>query len=223
MMMIWSDNTATDILIRKVGIENVEKRMRSFGLQDIFVNRTIKQLLIEYFGMDYARSKNLTPQEFAVSYKLFLEENPAAGVEAAGRYSRVLKDQATPRAINALLEGLFQEKILDPASCRLILAVMAECQTGVGRIRGLLPATVVAHKTGTVGGTVNDCGIITLPGDMGHIALSILSKDTDPGETESQISLIARCVYDFFCFSRPMMSNDGRILPQPRRAGDRVD
>lgn len=63
--------------------------------------------------------------------------------------------------------------------------------------------TVVAHKTGTIGGTVNDCGIIELPGGAGHLALSVLSKDTDSDRTEDTISLIAKTVYDYFLFAGP--------------------
>ena len=109
-----------------------------------------------------------------------------------------------PRAINALLEKIFRKEILDPASCDHIFKVMAGCQTGESRIRGLLPPdTVVAHKTGTIGGTINDCGIIVLPGGAGHVALSILSRDTDPDHAEDAIALIAKTVYDYFLFDRP--------------------
>ena len=42
------------------------------------------------------------------------------------------------------------------------------CQTGKSRIKGMLPeGTDVAHKTGSVGGVVNDVGILTLPGNAG--------------------------------------------------------
>ena len=41
---------------------------------------------------------------------------------------------------------------------------MERYQTGEARLKGILPeGTIVAHKTGTVGNTTNDIGIITLP------------------------------------------------------------
>ena len=48
---------------------------------------------------------------------------------------------------------------------------LKRCRTGERRLRGLLPAaTVVMHKTGTLGGVVNDCGPYVPPaGDAGRL------------------------------------------------------
>jgi len=55
---------------------------------------------------------------------------------------------------------------LSEKSTELLLDIMERCETGAGRLKGLLPeGTVIAHKTGTIGGTTNDVGIITLPQD----------------------------------------------------------
>ena len=103
--------------------------------------------------------------EFSRLYARMAAEDPGALAKARADFDRNPADQATPLAVNALLEKIFRKEILDPASCDRILKVMAGCQTGEKRIRGLLPeGTVVAHKTGTIGGTINDCGIIELPG-----------------------------------------------------------
>jgi beta-lactamase class A len=59
------------------------------------------------------------------------------------------------------------------------------------------------HKTGSIGGTVNDVGIITLPNDAGHVALSVFIKSS-PRTTEQReaaIAEIARSVYDYFLFT----------------------
>jgi beta-lactamase class A len=61
----------------------------------------------------------------------------------------------------------------------------------------------VAHKTGTIGGTVNDSGIIYLPDGMGHVAISLFTKDMDidTGDVEEIIAQISRFVYDYFYFT----------------------
>lgn len=41
LMIILSDNTATNILIKKFGIENINRRMRSLGLETTTVNRLL--------------------------------------------------------------------------------------------------------------------------------------------------------------------------------------
>ena len=89
-------------------------------------------------------------------------------------------------------------------SCDYILNIMLKCQTGERRLKGDLPRYVrVAHKTGTIGGTVNNAGIIYLPDDLGHVAITVFSKDTeDPTEdVEEVIAQIARFVYDYFYFT----------------------
>lgn len=201
-MMMWlSDNTATDLLLTKVGIEAVNARIRSFGIEEILVGRTIRELLLDYYVGDSRKYSSMPKDEFARVHARMAVEDAGTLAKAKADFGRNPADHATPRAVNALLEKIFRKEILDPSSCDHILKVMAGCQTGAKRIRGLLPQdTLVAHKTGTIGGTINDCGIIELPGG-GHVALSVLSKDTDPGHTEDTIALIAKTVYDYFLFA----------------------
>jgi beta-lactamase class A len=204
-MMMWlSDNTATDVLLRKVGIDAVNARMKSFGIEGIRVDRTIRELLLDYFIGDARKYASMPKDEFSRLYARTTAEDPGVLASARADFDLNPADQATPLAVNALLEKIFRKEILAAASCDHILEVMAGCQTGERRIRGLLPReTVVAHKTGTIGGTVNDCGIIELPGSAGHLALSVLSKDADPDRTEDTIALIAKTVYDYFLFAGP--------------------
>ncbi len=203
-MMMWlSDNTATDILLNKVSIPAVNKRLRSYGIEKITVSRTLKELLLDYYLMDGAKYRNLTKDELTEIYRKTGRENPERIRQAGKIFPEKMADQAAPLAMNTLLEKIFKKEILDPASCDFILKTMRGCQTGLKRIRGLLPPdTEVAHKTGTIGGTINDCGIIYLPGGAGHVALSILSRDTNSDHTEDTIALIAKTVYDYFCFTR---------------------
>jgi beta-lactamase class A len=106
--------------------------------------------------------------------------------------------------MNRLLELIVGKDILDEASCGEIVDILFKCQTGAGRIKGRLPSdTEVAHKTGTLGGSFNDCGVIVLPDGRGHVALSVLTKDfhrTRSAEVESLIAETAKFVYDFFYF-----------------------
>jgi beta-lactamase class A len=204
LMMFISDNSATDILLTRVGAENVNARMRQLGITDITVNRTCQHLIMDYLGMDHAKYQGLSLHEVLTDYRMMREENPETVAKAKTNFSSILKDQSTPRAMNKLLELIFQRKIIDEASCDFIIEVMLECQTGRGRIKGDLPrGAKVAHKTGTIGGTVNDSGIIYLPDGMGHVAISLFTKDMDidTGDVEEIIAQISRFVYDYFYFT----------------------
>jgi beta-lactamase class A len=88
----------------------------------------------------------------------------------------------------------------------MLIDMMERSTTGPKRIRGRLPAgTVVADKTGTLAGTVNDVGFITLPDGKGHIAIVVFVKGSEaPLDTrESVIADIARLVYDYFLIWGP--------------------
>src|SRR5262249_35118320 len=51
LMIVLSDNEATDILLNKVGAENVTATMRSFGLKNIRVDRTTFEMIRDYLAL----------------------------------------------------------------------------------------------------------------------------------------------------------------------------
>jgi beta-lactamase class A len=203
-MMLISDNSATDLLLNKVGASNVTERLRTYGLEKITVDRTCQELIMDAVGMDYERYKDLALDELTEAFRKDRAENPEAYEQASKNFSAIIKDQSSPEAMNRLLELIYKKEILDTESCDFIIDVMLRCQTGQRRIKGDLPSDVkVAHKTGTIGGTVNDAGIIELPDGLGHVALTVLTKDTkeETREVEDVIAQIARFVYDYFTFT----------------------
>jgi beta-lactamase class A len=204
LMMIISDNSATDILLSKVGIEQINQRLRQYGIKNIIISRSCQHLILNYLGLDYEKYKDLSPQEFYEFYRREKEKNPRIFEEAREKFSLEMKDVATPRAMNTLLEKIFRHEILDEESCNFIISIMLKCQTGERRIKGKLPSgTKVAHKTGTIGGTINDSGIIYLPDNLGHIAITIFSKNTKDGvkSIEDIIAEIAEAAYFYFYFT----------------------
>lgn len=204
LMMMISDNSATDILLTKVGAKNVNNRLRSYGLEKITVNRTCQHLIMEAIGMDYDKYKGLPLDDTVKALRRERQENPEAFEQAAEKFSRVIKDQSSPKAMNRLLELIFKKEILDEESCDFIISVMLKCQTGERRLKGDLPRYVrIAHKTGTIGGTVNNVGIIYLPDDLGHVAITVFTKDTEDEtlDVEDTIAQISRFVYDYFYFT----------------------
>ena len=103
-----------------------------------------------------------------------------------------------------LLQNIWSREVLSDENSELLLDIMRRCQTGDARIKGILPPrTTVYHKTGTIGGTTNDVGIIELPGDAGNIVVVIFIKEAkiDNAESEKIIAQIARSLYDYFLFT----------------------
>jgi len=185
-MMMISDNSAADILLEKTGPANINARLKSLGITGISVNRSCQKLIADLQALlSGARTR---------------EQRKAALV----RFAENTEDEATPLAMNMLLEKIYKKEIADPDLSSLAMQIMLKCETGEKRIKGELPpGTSVAHKTGTLSGTVDDCGIIYLPDGMGHVAVSIMSKEftTDTGDVEDLIAKIARSVYDYFYFT----------------------
>ncbi len=205
LMMQHSDNSATDILFNQVGAENINARLKSYGIEGITVDRSCQHLIMDAIGLDFAEHQGMSLEEVLGSYRAKMRENPDLGKEARESFSSDMKDQSTPGAMNALLEKIFKQEILDRESCEYILEIMLGCETGERRIKAGLPrGTKLAHKTGTIGGTVNNVGIIYLPDGLGHVALTVFFKDTEDGETrdvEDKIAEISRYVYDYFYFT----------------------
>jgi beta-lactamase class A len=110
----------------------------------------------------------------------------------------------------ALLQRIYRKDLLKPESAEQLLDIMRRCRTGEARLRGILPeGTVVAHKTGTIGGTTNDVGIITLPDGAGHVAIAVFVKasEKDVPARERAIAEISRAVHDFFLFHPGQQTN----------------
>jgi len=202
LMLLISDNSATDVLLRTAGgPEAVTARMRALGIEGISVDRSTARLISDWVGVtNLPPEDQWTPELFESKFGAVTpDERKAAGKKFDGDP----RDTATPDAMASLLEKIYQREILKPASSELLLNIMYRCRTGEARLRGLLPGgTEIAHKTGTIGGSANDVGIITLPDNAGHVAIAafVKSSEKDVPARERAIAEISRAVHDFFLF-----------------------
>jgi len=201
LMLLISDNSATDIVLRLAGgPEDVTSKMRALGITGINVNRPTVRLISEWLGADLPPEKDWTPDLFG---KLYSSITPETRKAAEARFNVDPRDTAQPAAMADLLEKIYSKKLHKPETAELLLDIMRRCQTGDARIKGMLPPdTVIAHKTGSIGGTINDVGIVTLPDNAGHVVLALFVKQGTKSEaSEKAIAQISRAVYDYFLFS----------------------
>jgi len=199
LMLVISDNTATDVLLRVAGgAEAVTARMSELGIEGVRVDRPTKQVIAEWMGIAGPMPESL--EHFRERARAMTPEERRA---AARRFDDDPRDTATPEAMVALLEHIYRGRALTRETTELLLDILRRCRTGEARLKGLLPpGTEVAHKTGTIGGTTNDVGILTLPADAGHVAIAVFvkSSEADVPTRERAIAEIARAVHDFFLF-----------------------
>lgn len=203
LMMLISDNSATDVLLRLAGGgEAVTAKMKSLGFEGIRVDRPTLNLIADWLGVkDLPKEDNLLPGMFGT---LVAGLTPEQRKDAAMRFDADPRDTARPDDFAALLVSIHKKEILKPESAELLLDIMKRCRTGGARLKGVLPGgTEVAHKTGTIGGTTNDVGIIKLPDGAGHVAIAVLvkSSEKDVPARERVIAEIARAAHDFFLFN----------------------
>lgn len=105
------------------------------------------------------------------------------------------EDSTTPLAFATFLQRLDKGELLRPWSRNYLLELMAQCKTGSNRMKALLPAGAVAHKTGTLNGYTSDVGFISLPN--GHtVAVAIFARGG--ANRPAAIAEAARTVYDGF-------------------------
>jgi len=106
------------------------------------------------------------------------------------------RDSSTPEAMVALLQKIYRAELIKPESRNYLLDVMARCETGKNRIKGLLPSgTPVEHKTGTLNGYTSDVGFISLP-DGRRIAVAMFARGG--ADRPRTIAETTRAVYDGF-------------------------
>lgn len=200
LMLTHSDNTATDVLTAIAGgTKQVTAWVRGQGINDLRVDRDTAGILRDFFGIGSGTFSEALSAARKADPKL--EDR---GSRPNMTFDNDARDTSTPNAMAELLTKIFSGRALSAASTKLLIETMERCHTGDDRIRARLPqGTTVADKTGTLGGSVNDVGVITLPNDNGQIICAIFVKKSDLpfAAREKVIADISRAIYDYFLFT----------------------
>lgn len=204
LMLLISDNSATDLCLKLAGgADKVNARMSELGVSGVRVDRPTSLLIGDWLGMEgLPESGDIAPEDFRRRQALVSDQ---ARARAGRAFDRDPQDTSTPDGMADLLLKAWKGEALSEESTALFWDVMKRVQTGVGRIKGRLPAgTTVYHKTGTIGRTTNDVGVIELPHGAGHVILVAYVKESEvpiPAR-ETVIAEVSRTVHDYFVFMR---------------------
>lgn len=194
LMMIVSDNTATDLIVEKVGFENINTTMKGLGLRNTRVTKYCREILFDLVGINDLDIREMTIDIF---------QNVAESVEYIGSWSLETDDNnvSTPMEMNKLLELIATSKVASSDSCQAILDIMSKCQTGTYRIPKYLPKKKVTlkHKTGSLPGIRNDVGILTIKETGERYALTCFTRKADEVyKAEEVIARISQNIYEYF-------------------------
>lgn len=199
-MMAISCNTSADVILKHIGgIKAVSAYIKSKGFKNIDLTHNHADLYYLTSGIT-----ELPPKEERTlsKWKDFLKKQPVEQRrKAAKKYYANKEDTTSPRDMSNLLIDLFNGSLLGEEYSNLLLENMTRC-TEKERIVKHLPASVkVAHKTGSwwhkngAGHNVamfSDIGIIYLPKNKGHIALSIYSTSDKNAKRDTHLGNIAK-------------------------------
>jgi beta-lactamase class A len=200
LMIILSDNEATDILLKKVGPENVTATMRSFGLKSIRVDRTTFELIRDYVALYDDRVRGKSYQEItALALRRELPDRIAA---ADIEFAKGMKDVASPREMALLLEKIVKSEAASSGSCQKMMTILRRQQFNQRLPRYLPESAGMAHKTGTIGSTTNDAGVMFVRGTPIALVVFTVDKRVGRGEVEEHMGRVARVVYDFFDYDK---------------------
>lgn len=200
LMLTDSDNTATNYLVEEVGgAAAVTAWVRAQGVRELRVDGDTDAIIRRFFGWG--------PGTFPAVFRREMEAHPdliARGEKPNATFDADPRDTASPTAMATLLTRVFSGHALSPEHTRLLGEIMTRDRTGLHRLRGMMPAgTIVADKTGTIGGTINDVGTIALPDGAGTLVVVVFIKGSDASiaAREATIAQIGRAVRDYYAYA----------------------
>jgi len=152
LMIVLSDNTATNLILNRIGGNAVNARMKQLGLEQTRVMRKI-----------LGDGKNLKPTPSGITKEGAKPENKKWGI---GRSS--------PEEMVALLEKLYRGELVSKAASDEMLEILKRQRdrNGIGRD---MKDVVIASKSGALDHLRSDVGIVY--SKPGPIAMAITVED----------------------------------------------
>jgi beta-lactamase class A len=167
LMMSVSDNTATDVIMRIVGLDAINATLRRLGLSKTHLVGDCRELLGSLeedvgVGHDEAPLSDLDPDQLRKWRSLDPE-----------RTSRT-----TPSEMTRLLRMIWRDEAAPPEACAEMRWIMA-LQVWPHRLTSGFPSGVaLAAKTGTLPGIRNEAGVVTYPDGSSYAVAVFTRADT---------------------------------------------
>jgi beta-lactamase class A len=217
-MIITSDNSATDLMIARVGgVARINQWLGANGYAGLRITHTAYELFRKQYELIDAKYAGLTPAQlfalgnsdprFRAGHQALLDEVAAtgkAGAAGAEFFERMKTDQdywlgsMSPRDTMRLLASMEQGQAASRDACEEMMRILRAQQSGARRLPHFLDVPV-GHKTGDYPPAVaNDVGVIYA--HSGPIAIAFFTRD-NTGEypvTEDRIGEVARLVVEYF-------------------------
>lgn len=213
-MMEKSDNAATDLLIKRVGIQAVNTAAQKYGGSEfcwITSMLDVRRNIYEQIDQRAALLTNLQIAELAGKRPLGRRARHLGKLigekkrrftsgdlwKAFQAYYDSGLNSAPLDAMGQLLEKIERGEVVSPEASMQMLEIMKRCRTGKRRIRAGLPDQVtLAHKTGTQMKRICDLGIMYMPDEQPVVFAVCLKDFSSRRKAEALVARLAKKTAD---------------------------
>ena len=226
-MVITSDNTATDLMVRRIGgVDALNAWLVSSGFpkaQMVGRGHDNRKRLLTLLDPEFATltaEETTGLQDASQDSPLFdlytdffvgararwvkVVRNPENRRKLAESRNRLTVDDRaywlgdmTPRETGRLLEAIERATLTSKASAATMKTIMSRQQAGARRIPHFLDVPV-AHKTGDSGVIANDVGLVSARSGTVIVSFFVNGITGPYAETEDRIGRVSRQIVDYF-------------------------
>ena len=212
LMIIATDNTASEMLWKRIGIQSVNMLIRDLGLAKTSIYLPWREGFLLTMGKgldkdlapveaariwkgmtDMERMKvlnnierdfvSLSIQDFRNQYENLYGVKEEKKFKIQREYDQVFDNLGTPREIGIVLEKILSGEIVSKQRSREMLAMLMRSHTGSAIPQYLSEDVPVAAKAGITAGSVNNAGIIYVSNES-HIILCMFFKNLEEKNPE---------------------------------------
>lgn len=176
--MSVSDNSAADLLMRRVGADSVALLAHELGLERTRLVGGPRELLASMLADVGARDA----EEFAAVY-------PTLSAERIGALAVLDPERtnaSTPRDVTTLLRLLWTDRAGPPDACAFVRDLMAQQVFRQRLPSGFDDDVLVAAKTGTLPGLHIEAGVVQYP-DGGRYAVAAFARTVGPAPVRVRV------------------------------------
>jgi len=212
LMIVAGDNTASQLLWKRVGIQRVNMLMRELGLAKTsiylpwregflltmgvgpFKDLTAQEAARRWKGLsDIERMKilndvdietaDLSIDDFRKGYERLYGVKEEKKFKTQREYDQVFDNLGTPREIGILLEKILKGEVVSERSSKEMLRLMMRSVGSSATSQFLSPDVPVAAKAGNTAGSLTNASIIYVSSSS-HVVLCVFFKRLEDKSTD---------------------------------------
>jgi len=212
LMIVATDNTASQMLWKRIGIRRVNMLMRELGLAKTSIYLPWREAFLlsmgkgQFKGMsaseaarnwkglsDIERMKilndvdrefaSLSIDDFRKDYESIYGVKEEKKFRTQREYDQVFDNLGTPREIGLLLEKILKGEVVSESASREMLRLMMRGMSSSTASQLLSPDVPVAAKIGITAGSVNNASIIYVSSNS-HVILCVFFKRLEEKNSE---------------------------------------